>query len=1093
MPHLHRSLILVVLSLLVVDGSIASQAEGKDSSPVASDSFSGLALRGIGPATMSGRISDIAVDAAHPDTWYLGVASGGVWKTTNAGTTWSPIFDGQGSYSTGVVVIDPNNPLTVWVGTGENNSQRSVSYGDGVYKSIDGGKTWKNVGLEKSEHIGKILIDPRDSDTVYVAAQGPLWAAGGDRGLYKTTDGGQTWNKALDISENTGVNEVVCDPRNPDILLASSYQRRRHVWTLVDGGPESAIYRSADAGATWTKVDNGLPKVQLGRMGLAVAPSQPDTVYAIVEAQEGKSGLFRSIDGGINWEKRSDYVSSSPQYYNELVVDPMNPDRVYAMDTFLHRSDDGGKTWYRYPERTKHVDNHALWIDPANTLHLLAGCDGGFYESRDRGETWDFFANLPVTQFYTATPDNDFPFYNVYGGTQDNATQGGPSRTRNRRGIVNSDWYVTVFGDGFKTRVDPENPDILYSQSQYGNLVRYDRKSGEAIDVQPQPAPGDAPLRWNWNSPLIISPHSHTRLYFAAQRIFRSDDRGDSWTPVSPDLSRDLDRNKLDVMGRVWSVDAVAKNASTSFYGSIVTLSESPLVDGLIYAGTDDGLIQVTENGGQSWRKIDSFPGISQFAYVSRVQASLHDSDTVYASFDIHKMGDFKPYILKSTDRGRSWSSITGDLPERGSVYAIVQDHEKKDLLFAGTEFGLFFTVDEGKSWKQLKGGIPVIAIRDLEIQRRENDLVAGSFGRGFFILDDYSPLRLVNDEVLSREVTLFPVRKAWMYIEEQDFDTRFQGNAFFAAKNPPFGAVFTYYLKDGLETLRKQRQEAEKKEVEENKPVAYPTWDRLREEDREQTPAIVLTVTDLDGQVVQRIEGPTDSGFHRVAWNLRYPSSRPVRLNRGETAPWSSEPVGPLAMPGRYTVTISKRVNGQESRIAGPETFEAVALGQASLPSGDRSELLTFQKQVARLQRALLGSERALSNGLERIRFIDKALDETPEADSTLRQRVRNLQERMLDLQVRLSGDSTVASRNEPTMPSISDRVERIVDSQWSSTSAPTETNRQAYQLASQLFEPVLDQLRQLLETDLAEIDRQLEEIGAPWTPGRVPAWSPE
>lgn len=1075
------------------EGTQPGKTENTPQGSLNAKTFQGLSLRGIGPATMSGRIADIAVSPDRPDTWYIATASGGVWKTVNAGTTWTPIFDQQGSYSIGCIAVDPNRPLTIWVGTGENNSQRSVGYGDGVYKSIDGGKNWQKVGLDNSQHIGRILIDPRRSDTVFVAAQGPLWSAGGDRGLYRTEDGGKTWKKVLEISENTGVNDVVGNPRDPDILVASAYQRRRHVWTLIDGGPESAVYRSVDAGQTWTKIESGLPKVDLGRIGLAVAPSAPETMYAIVEAQEGKGGFFRSIDGGVTWEKRSDYMSSSPQYYSELVVDPSNPDRVYSMDTFLHRSDDGGKTWYSYPEKTKHVDNHALWIDPANTSHLLVGCDGGLYETSDRGETWDFTANLSITQFYHVTPDTTQPFYSVYGGTQDNATQGGPSRTLNRRGISNSDWYVTVFGDGFKTRVDPDDPNIVYSQSQYGGLVRYDKRSGEIIQIQPQPLPNEAPLRWNWSSPLIISPYSHTRLYFAAQRIFRSDDRGDSWRVISPDLSRDINRNDLEVMGRVWSVDAVAKSDSTSFYGNVVSLSESPLQEGLIYAGTDDGLVQVTEDGGGNWRRIDQIQGVPSRAYVGRVEASLHEADTVFASFDNHKQGDFKPYLLKSTDRGRNWQPIQGDLPERGSVYAFAQDHVDADLLFAGTEFGLFFTIDGGEHWVQLKGGMPVIAVRDLEIQRREQDLVVGTFGRGIYILDDYTPLRRITNEKLRSAGLLFPVRNALMYVQSRDFDTRFQGDSFFTAANPPFGAVFTYYLADEIRNLKQKRREKEKKIEKEGGNASYPSWDELRAEDRETEPAVVLTVADPDGGVVRHLTGPVTAGFHRVAWNLRYPPSNPVRLEEHEPAPWDTGPEGPMVTPGRYAVTLGQRIDGVYTQLAGPVTFEAQTLGIATLADPDKAQLLAFQVKVSRLQRAVLGAGHSVDEGLKRLQYVRKALAETPAADRQLMDQVRSLRMRLLDVQVHLTGDRTRSSRNHPTLPSITDRVEGIVDSQWRSTSAPTTTNREAYRIAAEEFVPVLKDLRRIIETDLPALEQELEKAGAPWTPGRVPRWAPE
>ncbi|HSN53280.1 MAG TPA: hypothetical protein VLT32_01355, partial [Candidatus Sulfomarinibacteraceae bacterium] len=594
-----RRLTLLALALAVIalpSGDVLAkkakdEAAAEPEALLSAKTLAGLKFRNIGPAYNSGRVSDLAVRPDRPQTFYVAVASGGIWKTVNNGTTWEPIFDSEGSYSIGSLAIDPTNYEVIWAGTGENNSQRSVSFGDGVYKSLDGGATWTNMGLAESEHIGDIVIDPRDGNVVYVASQGPLWKPGGDRGLYKTTDGGATWERILHISEDTGINEVVMDPRDPDVLYASSYQRRRHIWTLINGGPESGIWKSSDAGATWVELTNGLPEVDMGKIGLAMSPANPDVIYAIVEAQHDEGGIFKTSDRGASWDKVSDYMSQSPQYYNELVADPVDVDVVYSMDTWLHRTVDGGKTWTKVGEKNKHVDNHAMWVNPEDSDHFVVGCDGGVYLSYDRGATWSFVANLPITQFYRVSVDSSEPFYYVYGGTQDNNSLGGPSRTLNSSGIANEDWFVTVGGDGYETVVDPTNPDIVYSQAQYGELVRYDRASGEIIDIQPQEEPGEEAHRWNWDSPLIISPHSPSRLYYACQRLYRSDDHGDSWTAVSGDLTRAIDRDTLPVMGRIWSIDAVSKNMSTSHYGNIVAISESPLVEGLIYVGTDDGLI----------------------------------------------------------------------------------------------------------------------------------------------------------------------------------------------------------------------------------------------------------------------------------------------------------------------------------------------------------------------------------------------------------------------------------------------------------------------------------------------------------------------
>jgi photosystem II stability/assembly factor-like uncharacterized protein len=1097
-----RRLIVVLVTVLLAAPSIAGAAKpeaNNDSTErpdrlLSAEALAGLELRSLGPAINSGRVSDFAVTPGQRHRYFVAAASGGVWRTDNAGTTWDPVFDEQGSYSIGCLAMDPTNPNVLWVGTGENNSQRSVSFGDGVYKTLDGGQTWTHMGLEESEHIGRIAIDPRDPNVVYVAAQGPLWSSGGDRGLYKTSNGGATWQRVLHISDDTGVNEVHLDPRDPDVVYASAYQRRRHVWTLIHGGPESALYKSTDGGETWRKLSKGLPEdVDLGRIGLAVSPADPDVIYAIVEAQRDEGGVFRSTDRGESWQKRSDYMSQSPQYYNELVADPDDVETVYSMDTFLHVSTDGGATFTKVGEEHKHVDNHAMWIDPSDTDYLLVGCDGGVYESFDRGTTWAFKENLPITQFYRVTIDNSAPFAFIYGGTQDNNTIGGPTRTLHRSGISSEDWFITIGGDGYETVVDPTDPNILYSQSQYGNLARYDRASGEAVDIQPQEEPGEAAHRWNWDSPLILSPHSHTRLYYACQRVFRSDDRGDSWTAISDDLTRQLDRDRLPVMDRIWGMDAVSKNRSTSDYGNIVSLAESPLVEELLYVGTDDGLVQVTEDGGATWRKIDRVPGVPERTYVSRLEPSRHDPDTVYAAFDNHKMGDFAPYVAVSRDRGRTWTSIRGDLPDREVVYALVQDHVEPNLLFAGTEFGLYVTVDEGTHWVRLKGGLPTVQVRDLDIQRRDNDLALGTFGRGYWMLDDYTPLRQVSEEALAAEVLLFPVRDAPLYIEKRSRHGS-RGHDFFTAPNPPFGATVTYYLKDGLETLQERRTEAEKEARDAGREPPLPSMAELRAEDEEVEPEIVLTVRDADGEVVRRVSGPRTKGFHRVSWDLRYPPESPTELEeKTDLAPWEEPERGPFSGPGSYTVTLEQRVGGVLTTLAGPEAFQVVPLALATLPAPDRESAMAFQDQVRSLRRAVTGTVAAAAEAEERIAHIRKALLDTPPADPALMAEVERLAAELADIRVELTGDPTKTDRNVFQPPSIQDRVERIAGDQWYTAAAPTQTHRSSYRWAGEAFELELGRLRTVID-DLRALEDRLEAAGAPWTPGRgLPDWRME
>jgi photosystem II stability/assembly factor-like uncharacterized protein len=1095
---LFAALALAVLAAAVPTAPLAGQAKSKapaakDADPYAGLSLGAFRLRSIGPALTSGRISDFAVRPGKRHEFFVASASGGVWKTANAGTTFTPVFDAQGSYSIACVVLDPKNPNVVWVGTGENNNQRSVGYGDGVYKSEDGGASWTNVGLKSSEHIGTIAVDPRDTDVVYVAAYGPLWSPGGDRGVYKTADGGKTWAAVLTVDENTGFNEVHLDPNDPDTLYAAAHQRRRHVFTQISGGPGSAVYKSTDAGKTWRKIVAGLPGGDLGRIGLALSPVAPNLLYAIVEAQEDRGGFYRSRDGGASWERRSAYTSSG-NYYQELVCDPKDPDRVYSMDVFLQVTDDGGATWQALGDESKHWDSHALWIDPADTDYYLNGNDGGVYESFDRGKTWKYMPNLPVTQFYKVVADNDAPFYNVFGGTQDNYSLGGPSRTTSAHGIVNADWITTDTGDGFESAVDPEDPNIVYAQSQHGNLARYDRRSGESTPIQPKPRKGEAEYRWNWDSPLFVSPHSHTRLYFAANKVFRSDDRGDSWTVVSDDLTRRLDRNLLEVMGRVWPMDAVAKNASTSQYGNIVALDESPVAEGLLYAGTDDGLVQVTEDGGASWRKIDRFPGVPDLTYVNDLVASRHDRGTVYAAFNNHKRGDFKPYVLKSADLGRTWTSIASDLPARGSVYALAEDPVRPDLLFAGTEFGLFATLDGGRHWKKLGSGLPTAAVRDLDIQKRESDLVLATFGRGFYVLDDYSPLRGVTPETLAKDGHLFPVRDAWQFIEKMPLgglgsrEKGFQGESYFSAPNPPVAAVFSYHLKDAPRSLADQRKEEEAALVKAGKPVPYPTYERLKAE-REEEPAVLLfTVAGEDGRTVRVLREPARKGLNRTAWDLKYPGLVPT--SPAQAGPASSGPSGPLVMPGTYTVSMALSHGGQVRELAGPVTFAVKALAAVSLPAKDRAELAAFQTRVGRLYNSVNAASAALRETAALARHYRAALKSVTAPHQDILDAIKALETKLEGIQLKMNGDRTLARLDKDTYPGIASRVGTVVYETAGSTSAPTKAQRDGYAIAEEEFRPVYEEIKRILAEDVKAIEKRLDAVGAPYTPGRLPDW---
>ena len=964
---------LIAVAALAAFGSAFVSGQSADRLNV--DTLKALEFRNLGPTINTGRVVDLAIDRKNPSVWYAAAAFGGVWKTNNRGITWEPIFSDYG-FTTCCVVIDPKDSNIIWVGSGENNSQRSAHFGDGVYKSTDAGKTFKNMGLKTSEHIGKIIVDPRNSNTVWVASQGPLFSEGGERGLYKTTDGGNTWSAALTISKDTGISDIVLDPVNPDIIYAGSYQRRRHVGQMVGGGPEGGIWKSMDGGKKFTKLTNGLPKGDVGRIALAVdpkgtivpaveakggkkaVPAKRGTVlYAIVHAKADERGFYKSVDGGLKWEKMSSYVGGGAAYYCELFVDPWRPDTIWSANTPLEWSRDGGKTFTGVPNMSSvlyqaprgggpnapinmeqnqyvHVDFHDVTFDPVDKDHIIITSDGGVHESYDAGEHWRFFANLPITQFYKIDVDNAKPFYRVCGGAQDNFSVCGPSRTDRRWGIQTTDWFYVSSGDGFQPRVDPSDQNIIYGQSQDGNITRNDLRTNTSRGVRPREGgpgglagrgggPGGpagaagaagAPQggragrggaaadpnadRPNWDAPYIISPHSPTRLYWASQYVYRTDDRGDSWERISPDLTRNLDWRKLPIMGKVQDPDAISLHESTTALSNVVALDESPLLEGLIYAGTDDGLLQVTEDGGKNWRRVDDFPTVPKWTYVSDIFASPRDANVVFVAFNDWQRGNYKPYILKSTDRGRTFTSITANLPDKHDVWAVIQDHVDGDLLFAGTEQGVYASVDGGKAWVQLKGNLPVTQVRDMQVQKQYSDLVLGTFGRGFWVLDDYSPLRAMTSETLAAEATLYPTRDTVpLYTVGGEGQ---QSLPVWTAPNPTFGAVLTYSV---------------------GQPIASDA-------------KLVITITDGAGRQIRRMDAPKDLGLHREAWNLRADTGVTQAGGPGLAEPTESSNDDEAQNPPQQTPPPAGRQGG-----AGAPQGRAGGAGQAGggAPGGGR------------------------------------------------------------------------------------------------------------------------------------------------------------
>jgi len=1052
------------------------------------DVLNGLAFRSIGPALMAGRIADIAIDPRDEQTWFVAVGSGGVWKTVNAGVTWTPVFEKQTVYSTGCVTIDPSNSSIVWVGTGENVGGRHVGFGDGVYKSTDGGISWTNMGLKKSEHISRIIIHPSNPDIVWVAAQGPLWSKGGERGLYKTTDGGKTWKRTLGDDEWVGVTEVVIDPRDPDRLYAATWQRHRTVAAYMGGGPGSGLHRSTDGGETWEALKAGLPTSNMGKIGLAISPQKPDVLYAAIELDNRTGAVYASTNRGSTWEKRSDAVSGAtgPHYYQELYASPHQFDRLYLMDVRVQVSEDGGRTFRQLKEEHKHSDNHAIAFKASDPHYIMLGTDGGLYESHDLAENWRFFANLPITQFYKVAVDDARPFYNIYGGTQDNSTQGGPSRTDSYQGIQNSDWRVVLDWDGHQPATEPGNPNIVYGERQEGALSRIDMATGEVVDIQPQPAAGESYERFNWDSPILVSPHAPTRIYFASQRVWRSDDRGDQWSAISGDLTRNQERLALPIMGSTQGIDNPWDFLAMSNYNTITSLAESPKQEGLLYAGTDDGLVQVTEDGGKTWRKIEitAMPGMPAGGFVNDIKADLYDAGTVYVALDNHKQGDFKPYLYKSSDRGRTWHSMTGNLPDRHLVWRIVQDHVDPKLFFLGTEFGIFFTNDAGNRWIKLQGGLPTIPFRDLAIQRRENDLIGASFGRSFYVLDDYSALRHVSETDLAAEAILFPVKDADWFIPRSHLafgaPKGDQGAGHFTAPNPPHGATFTYYLKEDLKTAKEKRKEAEKKALAAKEAITFPGWDALEAERTEADPGIWLVVQNANGEVVRRIPGDKTKGVHRTTWDMTYPNTAAISLGGSG----GGLPGGMPAAPGIYHVSLILDVGGEITRLAPQQSFELKPLHVPSLKQSDEMASDKFYREVEALVQEGTGLLTDLNLANQQATALQQALFQARIPTGALESRVRAVQKQVTDLQTRVNGDPLKTQMGEKNQPTINSRIFNIYRTIGQSTYGPTQTARNEAAIVRQEIIEIRAQMKPL-RGEIQVIARELAKHGAPWIEG--------
>lgn len=1071
MKRISIGFLLMVAFVLIAGAQRRKSTPASSSYFLSSELFKNYSFRNIGPAFMSGRIADIAIHPENENTWYIAVGSGGVWKTENAGVTFNPLFDDQKSYSIGCVALDLSNPNVVWVGTGENVGGRHVGFGDGIYRSMDGGSTWENMGLPNSNHISKIDVHPDNADVIRVAAQGPLWYPGGDRGFYLSEDGGKTWKKTLGDEQYTGVTDFAVDPRDPNRIYAATWQHHRTVAAWMGGGPKSRIHLSTDGGRSWQLLRNGLPEGNMGKIGLAISPIDPDVVYAAIELDRITGGVFRSSDRGGSWKKMSDAVAGAtgPHYYQELYASPHKFDRLYLVDNWMQISEDGGKTFTRLNRSDKHGDNHAIAFKKSDPDYLLVGTDGGVYESFDLGQNWRFMENLPITQFYKVAVDDSEPFYNIYGGTQDNSTQGGPSRTDNLHGIRNADWKVVLNWDGHQPATEPGNPNIIYAERQEGNLSRIDMTTGEVTDIQPQADAGEPYERFNWDAPILVSPHSPTTLFFGSQRVWKSENRGDSWTAISQDLTKNQERLALPIMGRVQSWDAPWDVNAMSNYNTITSLAESPKKAGVIYAGTDDGIIQVTENGGTTWRQISvgNIPGVPATAFVNDIKADLFDESTVYVALDNHKYGDFKPYLAVSRDKGNTWSLITTGLSNRNLVWRVVQDHVNPSLMFAATEFGVFFTIDAGAHWTELPGNVPTISFRDLAIQRRENDLVAASFGRGFFILDDYSALRGLSSAVIQQEATLFKPRDAWWYIPRSvlDFEDKrgSQGTQHYVAPNPEFGATFSFYLKDDVRSLKEMRQASEKARNKQGQNIPFPGWEALEKEKLEEGPYLFIEIKNEAGAVVNRVEASGKKGMNRKSWDLRYASANLLRLD-GKVEAES----GRMVTPGTYSATLMKMQNGKVVALGESVSFNVKRLYEGHLPS-DINVTADFWKQFDMLSRDAGTFELALGRAIRSADRVHIAAVRG-NVDTDLIEQAVALENDVKALQSRYGGNQAKGEIGEKSNPVLGDRLFALWKGVTRSTYGPTETHKKVMQLANQELKG--------LQSTLSEIERRISAL---------------
>jgi len=1081
--------------------------------PASMDKFKSLEFREIGPAVMGGRIDDFAAVESNPNIVYVGVASGGVWKTTNNGTTWEPVFDKEHVSTIGDIAIAPSDPSVIWVGSGEPNNRQSSSWGDGIYKSTDAGKTWKNMGLAETHHIGRVVIHPRNPDVVYAAALGHLWGPNPERGVYKTSDGGKTWNQVLKISNDTGVSDIAMDPESPDTLYAAAYTRRRTPFGFNGGSTESAIYKTADGGATWKKLVKGLPYEnggETGRIGLDIYRKDPNIVYALVQHEKG--GIFRSEDKGETWKKMSD-TDPRPSYYSQVRVDPNNDLRIWVLGAAMFFSEDGGKTFTTRRVQKIHGDFHALWIDPSNSNHIIAGSDGGINWSYDDGKTWDFLNNIAIGQFYEIGLDNEKP-YHICGGLQDNGSWCGPSATLGRDGISNEDWTLIHGGDGFYAQIDNVEPWIVYTESQDGYLARRNLRSAQERSIKPEAKVGEPHYRFQWNSPVAVSAHDHNTIYYGGNYFFKSTDRGDSWKRLGNDLTSGIDRNKLQIFGKTPDKQTLSRHDGVQEYPTITTISESPVTADVLWAGTDDGNVQVTRDGGKSWKNVaPQVPGVPRGTYVSRVVASRYAEGTAYVTFDGHRTDDYAVYIFASSDYGETWQAIRRGIPDTAGSVHVVREHPRNaNLLFAGTEFGLWISWDRGANWAAFKNNFPTVPVDDIELQARENDLVLATHGRSIWIFDDLTPLEKMDATVAASELTFFPPRAANVW---HIYTRRWSaGQKAFAAKNPPAGAVINYYLKSALPPAEPKPDSAEKKETTaesqkpktdepqakpaaklSQKPVETPaaeTTEKSSEKKEEkQEPKkegkVKIVVTDKDGKMIRELEAPGSAGVNRTNWDLRYnPPAEPTPEQlEAIAAGYGFGPRGPYAEPGEYQIKITAgdklatqsvmveddprlqlSAEDRATRRAAIEQLYAMAKSNDK----DRKTILGIQSAL-KTARENWKSEAAKANGRKMPEDIVRSADE-------LQKKVDSL---ALKYQREPQGLGNAGPPFEWKPEPLPNQVQDLMEDLDDFAAAPGAQQKEKLAELTPLVTDASAQVKKIVDEDLTALNKKMNEAGIP------------